>query len=195
MEVVCMAVLDNSKHEHFALLVAKGVSATKAYTSAGYSDKGAKQSAARLLTKSRAEIRAASSLGAWAHRLSDSRRHGRVVPGSRVLCSRGAVPRSRPATAAANDALRPLCRPERFCPTPTGCRFARAHSFSVPARFGPVHRRAHSSARESKCQPLWRSTDRLSTLPAASPRARQLATQLTLTASSARCSWTYSSSS
>ena len=45
-----MAVLDNSKHEHFAQLVAKGVSATKAYTSAGYSDKGAKQSAARLLT-------------------------------------------------------------------------------------------------------------------------------------------------
>src|ERR1019366_8715419 len=50
MEVVCMAVLDNSKHEHFAQLVAKFVSATKAYTSAGYSDKGAKQSAARLLT-------------------------------------------------------------------------------------------------------------------------------------------------
>ena len=45
-----MAVLDNSKHEHFAQLVAKGVSATKASTSAGYSDKGAKQSAARLLT-------------------------------------------------------------------------------------------------------------------------------------------------
>src|ERR1017187_7028382 len=49
MEVGCMAVLDNSKHEHFAQLVAKGVSATKAYTSAGYSDKGAQPSAARLL--------------------------------------------------------------------------------------------------------------------------------------------------
>lgn len=44
-----MAVLDNSKHEHFAQLVAKGVSATKAYTSAGYSDKGAQPSGARLL--------------------------------------------------------------------------------------------------------------------------------------------------
>ena len=45
-----MAVLDNSKHEHFAQAVAKGVSATKAYVLAGYSAKGAAQSAARMLT-------------------------------------------------------------------------------------------------------------------------------------------------
>jgi phage terminase small subunit len=45
-----MAVLTNSKHEQFAQAVAKGVSATKAYVSAGYSDKGAKQSAARMRT-------------------------------------------------------------------------------------------------------------------------------------------------
>ena len=38
-----MVVLENSKHEQFALLVAKGVSATKAYVSAGYSAAGAKQ--------------------------------------------------------------------------------------------------------------------------------------------------------
>jgi hypothetical protein len=44
-----MPVIDNIKHEQFALLVAKGVSATKAYVSAGYSPKGAQQSAARLL--------------------------------------------------------------------------------------------------------------------------------------------------
>jgi hypothetical protein len=45
-----MAVLSNSKHEQFAQLVAKGLNATKAYVSAGYSDKGAKQSASRMLT-------------------------------------------------------------------------------------------------------------------------------------------------
>src|SRR5450756_2045330 len=44
-----MPVLGNIKHEQFALLVAKGVSATKAYVSAGYSPKGAQQSATRLL--------------------------------------------------------------------------------------------------------------------------------------------------
>jgi hypothetical protein len=45
-----MAALANSKHEHFAQAIAKGVSASKAYVSAGYSAKGAKQSAARMLT-------------------------------------------------------------------------------------------------------------------------------------------------
>jgi HAMP domain-containing protein len=44
-----MPVLSNSKREQFALAIAKGVSAAKAYTSAGYSECGAKQSAARLL--------------------------------------------------------------------------------------------------------------------------------------------------
>src|ERR1019366_7224997 len=45
-----MAVLTNSKHEHFALEVTKGVSATKAYVSSGYSRAGAKQNASRLIT-------------------------------------------------------------------------------------------------------------------------------------------------
>jgi Terminase small subunit len=44
-----MPVIDNSKHEQFAQLIVKGVCATKAYTSAGYSAKGAQQSGARLL--------------------------------------------------------------------------------------------------------------------------------------------------
>ena len=44
-----MSVLTNSKHEHFAQAVAKGVSATKAYIAAGYSPKGAQQSSTRLL--------------------------------------------------------------------------------------------------------------------------------------------------
>jgi hypothetical protein len=41
-----MPVLDNPKHEHFAVNVAKGLTATKAYTSAGYSQAGSRQSAA-----------------------------------------------------------------------------------------------------------------------------------------------------
>jgi hypothetical protein len=45
-----MPVLANSKHERFAQALAKGLSATKAYISAGYSKAGAKQNAARLLT-------------------------------------------------------------------------------------------------------------------------------------------------
>lgn len=42
--------LQNAKHEHFAQLVANGEPAARAYEIAGYSGKGAKQSAARLLT-------------------------------------------------------------------------------------------------------------------------------------------------
>jgi hypothetical protein len=45
-----MAVMERSKHEQFAQLVSKGVSATKAYVSIGYSPKGARQSASRMLT-------------------------------------------------------------------------------------------------------------------------------------------------
>ena len=45
-----MPVLKNAKHEHFAQLVSNGENATRAYVLAGYSEKGAKQSAARLLT-------------------------------------------------------------------------------------------------------------------------------------------------
>jgi hypothetical protein len=44
-----MAVLENNRHEHFAQAIAKGVRATKAYVLAGYSEKGAQQSSARLL--------------------------------------------------------------------------------------------------------------------------------------------------
>lgn len=44
-----MPILRNTKHEHFAHLVAKGESAQKAYVLAGYSEQGAAQSAARLL--------------------------------------------------------------------------------------------------------------------------------------------------
>ena len=43
-----MPVLKQSKHEKFAQLVAKGVSATKAYVSAGYAEVGASQNASRL---------------------------------------------------------------------------------------------------------------------------------------------------
>ncbi len=46
-----MSVLNNSKHEQFAQLVAKGVNATKAYVSAGYSGNGARGGAARLYAK------------------------------------------------------------------------------------------------------------------------------------------------
>lgn len=42
--------LKNAKHEHFCQLVSNGESATRAYVLAGYSDKGAKQGASRLLT-------------------------------------------------------------------------------------------------------------------------------------------------
>jgi hypothetical protein len=52
-----MPVLGNIKHEQFALLVVKGVSATKAYVSAGYSPKGAQQSAARLLSNAEVSSR------------------------------------------------------------------------------------------------------------------------------------------
>ena len=45
-----MSVLKNNKHEHFAQSVAKGVNATKAYVSAGYSRADASPSAAGMLT-------------------------------------------------------------------------------------------------------------------------------------------------
>jgi hypothetical protein len=44
-----MSVLSSSKHEHFAQLVAKGVSPIDAYVQAGYAKSGARQSAHRLL--------------------------------------------------------------------------------------------------------------------------------------------------
>jgi len=45
-----MPVLPHSKHEKFAQLVAAGVSATKAYLSAGYSKASTAQNAFRLST-------------------------------------------------------------------------------------------------------------------------------------------------
>lgn len=42
--------LANAKHEHFAQLVSNAENPTRAYVLAGYSGKGAKQSAARLMT-------------------------------------------------------------------------------------------------------------------------------------------------
>ena len=45
-----MPVLNNSRYEHFAQAIAKGLSVTNAYVSAGYSKAGAVQSGRRLLT-------------------------------------------------------------------------------------------------------------------------------------------------
>jgi len=63
-----MVVLENSKHEQFAQFVAKGVSASKAYVSVGYSQGGAAQGAARLLRNAKvcshvAEIRSVLAEG------------------------------------------------------------------------------------------------------------------------------------
>lgn len=44
-----MPVLKNAKHEHFVQLITGGLTPVKAYTSAGYSEKGAAQGAFRLL--------------------------------------------------------------------------------------------------------------------------------------------------
>jgi hypothetical protein len=76
-----MPVLSNSKHEQFALAIAKGVGLAEAYISTGYSECGAKQSAARLLRnatiRSRvAQIQAELSVGTIA--LEISSRNARV---------------------------------------------------------------------------------------------------------------------
>jgi hypothetical protein len=44
-----MPVLPKSRHEQFAQFVAKGLSATQAYISAGYAERGAAQNASRLI--------------------------------------------------------------------------------------------------------------------------------------------------
>lgn len=44
-----MNILKNKKHEHFALLVAKGQKPEQSYITAGYSRNGARNAAARLL--------------------------------------------------------------------------------------------------------------------------------------------------
>jgi Terminase small subunit len=76
-----MAVKEHSKHEQFAQLVSKGVSATKAYVSVGYSPKGARQSASRMLknadVRSRVrELQEANSAEVITHEIST--RTGRV---------------------------------------------------------------------------------------------------------------------
>ena len=76
-----MPALSNSKHEQFAVAIAKGVSAAKAYTSAGYSECGAKQSAARLLTSTNIRSRVAqiqAELSAGTIALEISSRNARV---------------------------------------------------------------------------------------------------------------------
>jgi hypothetical protein len=76
-----MPVLSNSKHEQFALAIAKGVGLAEAYISTGYSECGAKQSAARLLRNANiryrvAQIQAELSVGTIA--LEISSRNARV---------------------------------------------------------------------------------------------------------------------
>jgi hypothetical protein len=52
-----MPVLAHTKHEQFAQSVAKGISATGAYISAGYSKAGAAASASRLMTHAKVSAR------------------------------------------------------------------------------------------------------------------------------------------
>jgi phage terminase small subunit len=52
-----MPVLAHTKHEQFAQSVAKGISATGAYISAGYSKAGASASASRLMTNAKVSAR------------------------------------------------------------------------------------------------------------------------------------------
>src|SRR5260370_1120570 len=76
-----MPVLSNRKHERFAQLVATGLSASKAYISAGYSKTGAKVSASRLLARSnlRARVRELQeTLAAGTITLEISNRNARV---------------------------------------------------------------------------------------------------------------------
>jgi hypothetical protein len=54
-----MPVLSNPQHEQFALLLASGLSATKAYIKAGYSARGARQSAHALLKNPDISLRVA----------------------------------------------------------------------------------------------------------------------------------------
>lgn len=51
-----MGILKNAKHEHFAHLVAKGETPPRAYVASGFSERGAAQSANRLLKN--ADVRA-----------------------------------------------------------------------------------------------------------------------------------------
>ena len=63
-----MSILNNPKHEHFAHLIAKGLTPAKAYTSVGYSKGGAAQSGARLLRDAHIRARVAQLTEAVAER-------------------------------------------------------------------------------------------------------------------------------
>jgi Terminase small subunit len=52
-----MPTLSNSRHELFTQFVAKGLSATEAYTSAGYAKAGAAQNASRLMANDKVSAR------------------------------------------------------------------------------------------------------------------------------------------
>lgn len=54
-----MAILRNAKHEHFAHLVAKGETPPRAYVASGFSERGAAQSANRLLKNADVQARIA----------------------------------------------------------------------------------------------------------------------------------------
>lgn len=56
-----MPVLANPQHEKFAVLMASGLSATKAYVKAGFSAHGARQSAHRLLANPDVSLRVAEA--------------------------------------------------------------------------------------------------------------------------------------
>ncbi len=64
-----MPVLLNNHHERFAQLVATGVKAAEAYVRAGYSKKGAKQSASRLLAHADLQLRVAELKNAVAEQV------------------------------------------------------------------------------------------------------------------------------
>lgn len=61
-----MTALDNQRHELFAQNVAGGMTQTRAYIEAGYSDDGAAQNAARLMTNDKviARVRELQTEGA-----------------------------------------------------------------------------------------------------------------------------------
>jgi hypothetical protein len=56
-----MTILTNPRHEKFALLVASGLTPTKAYVEAGFSARGARQSAHRLLRDPDVSLRVAEA--------------------------------------------------------------------------------------------------------------------------------------
>ena len=74
-----MAILSNSRHEKFSQLVASGMQAAAAYTSLGYSSKGAPQSANNLRKRSDVrgrvdEIRQAAAISTVAEIAFDQQR-------------------------------------------------------------------------------------------------------------------------